>query len=73
MSIQKTCNTLMCYKEYFSEHSDMDLDAFLGFILNNVVMIYISADSFHRVTHWIFQGSKGYNNLIHGTTESNVC
>ena len=59
----------MCYKEYFSEHSDMDLDAFLGFILNNVVMIYISADSFHRVTHWIFQA----NNLIHGTTESNVC
>lgn len=50
----------MCYKEYFSEHSDMDLDAFLGFILNNVVMIYISADSFHRVTHWIFQASKGY-------------
>lgn len=45
MSIQKMCNTLMCYKEYFSEHSDMDLDAFLGFILNNVVMIYISADS----------------------------
>lgn len=44
-SIQKMCNALICYKEYFSEHTDIDLDAYLGFILNNVVMIYISADS----------------------------
>lgn len=44
-SVQRMCNTLVCYKEYFSEHSEIDLDAFLGFILNNVVMIYISADS----------------------------
>ena len=44
-SIQRMCNALICYKEYFSEHLDIDLDAFLGFILNNVVMIYISADS----------------------------
>ena len=40
-SIQRMCNALICYKEYFSEHPDIDLDAFLGFILNNVVMIYI--------------------------------
>lgn len=45
MSIQRMCNAIMCYKDYFTEHSDIDLDAFLGFILNNVVMIYISADS----------------------------
>ena len=44
-SIQRMCNALICYKEYFSEHLDIDLDAFLGFILNNVVMIYISANS----------------------------
>ena len=44
-SIQRMCNALICYKEYFSEHPDIDLEAFLGFILNNVVMIYISADS----------------------------
>ena len=44
-SIQRMCNALVCFKEYFSEHSEIDLDAYLGFILNNVVMIYISADS----------------------------
>ena len=44
-SIQRMCNALICYKEYFTEHPDIDLEAFLGFILNNVVMIYISADS----------------------------
>lgn len=44
-SIQRMCNALVCYKEYFTEHTEIDLDAFLGFILNNVVMIYISADS----------------------------
>ena len=35
-SIQRMCNTLVCYKEYFSEHDEKDLDAYLGFILNNV-------------------------------------
>lgn len=45
VSIQKMCNALLCYKEYFTEHSDIDLDSYLGFILNNVVMVYISADS----------------------------
>ena len=44
-SIQRMCNTLQCYEEYFSNHQDIDLEAFLGYILNNVVMIYISADS----------------------------
>ncbi len=44
-SVQRMCNTLVCYKEYFDEHCEIDLDLFLGYILNNVVMIYISADS----------------------------
>lgn len=44
-SIQKMCNALVCYKEYFEEHSDIDLERYLGFILKNVIMIYISADS----------------------------
>ena len=44
-SIQRMCNALVCYNEYFTTHKEIDLDAFLSFILNNVVMIYISADS----------------------------
>lgn len=44
-SIQRMCNALVCYDEYFTTHKEIDLDAFLSFILNNVVMIYISADS----------------------------
>lgn len=39
------CNALVCYNEYFTTYEEIDLDAFLSFILNNVVMIYISADS----------------------------
>lgn len=45
MSIQRMCNTLCCYKEYFDDHKEIDLNKFMTFILNNVVMIYISADS----------------------------
>ena len=44
-SIQRMCNALVCYNEYITTHEEIDLDAFLTFILNNVVMIYISADS----------------------------
>ena len=44
-SIQRMCNALCCYRDFFAEHSEIDLDAFVMFILNNVVMIYISADS----------------------------
>lgn len=44
-SIQRMCNALICYKEYFDGHPEIDLDILLGFILNNVVMIYVSADS----------------------------
>lgn len=45
ISIQRMCNALLCLDGFFTEHKDIDLDAFLGYILNNVVMIYISADS----------------------------
>lgn len=45
LSIQRMCNALICFKKFFTERVNIDLDAFLGFILNNVVMIYISADS----------------------------
>lgn len=44
-SIQRMCNALVCYNEFFTNHKEIDLDFFLIFILNNVVMIYISADS----------------------------
>lgn len=44
-SIQRMCNALVCYNEFFTNHKEIDLDSFLMFILNNVVMIYISADS----------------------------
>lgn len=44
-SIQRMCNALICYKEFFDNHEEIDIDKFLGFILNNVVLIYISADS----------------------------
>lgn len=44
-SIQRMCNALVCYNEFFTNHKEIDLDSFLIFILNNVVMIYISADS----------------------------
>lgn len=45
ISIQRMCNALVCYKEFFSKHTYINIDAFLSFILNNVVMVYISADS----------------------------
>ena len=48
-SIQRMCNALCCYRDFFAEHSEIDLDAFVMFILNNVVMIYISADSLEDV------------------------
>lgn len=44
-SIQRMCNALVCYNEFFTYNKEIDLDSFLIFILNNVVMIYISADS----------------------------
>lgn len=44
-SIQRMCNALVCYNEFFTNHKEIDLESFLIFILNNVVMIYISADS----------------------------
>lgn len=44
-SIQRMCNALCCFKEFFYEHPEINLDDFVTFIIGNVVMIYISADS----------------------------
>lgn len=44
LSIQRMCNALICFRNFFDEHN-IDIDTYLSFILNNVVMIYISADS----------------------------
>jgi len=39
------CNALCCYRKFFTEHTEIDLDDFVTFIIGNVVMIFISADS----------------------------
>ena len=44
-SIQRMCNALCCFDTFFREHPEIDLDDYVTFILNNVVMIFISADS----------------------------
>ena len=44
-SIQRMCNAFCCYKDFFNDHPEIDLDDFVTFIIGNVVMIYISADS----------------------------
>lgn len=44
-SIQRMCNTLVCFKKYFETREEIDLDTLLSYILRNVVMIYISANS----------------------------
>lgn len=42
-SIQRMCNALVCYNEYFTTHKEIDLDTFLSFILNKCCYdIYIS-------------------------------
>lgn len=44
LSIQRMCNALICFRAFFDEQN-IDINSYLSFILNNVVMIYISADS----------------------------
>lgn len=43
VSIAHLCNTLVTFKRFFSENPTIDIVKYLQFILNNVVMIYISA------------------------------
>ena len=44
-SIRHICNTLCCFKQFFEEHSEIDITAFSQYICQNVVMIYVSAGS----------------------------
>lgn len=44
-SVQHICRTLVCFKEYFVENTDIDIVKFVQYISGNVVMIHISADT----------------------------
>lgn len=44
-SIQHICNTLCCFKKYFDEHIEIDIEKYVQFISSNVVMIYVSANT----------------------------
>lgn len=44
-SVQHICRTLLCFKEYFEENTDIDIVKFVQYICGNVVMIHISADT----------------------------
>ena len=44
-SVSHICSALLCFKNYFDSNTDIDIDKFLDFICNNVVLIYISADT----------------------------
>lgn len=47
-TVKHICNAIIIIKEYFEkDHFDIDKDRLLQFIINNVVMIYVSADSLH--------------------------
>ncbi len=45
VSINHICNTLVTCREFFEKNPQIDLVNFLAYILNNVVMIYISAST----------------------------
>ncbi len=45
ISISHICNAIICFKNYFDNNKDIDLDKYISFICNNIVMIYISADT----------------------------
>lgn len=45
ISERHICNTLVCFKKYFDEHPYIDITKYIQFITNNVVMVYISADT----------------------------
>jgi len=44
-SVQHICRTLLCFKNYFEENSDIDIMKYVQFVSQNVVMIHISADT----------------------------
>lgn len=45
ISERHICNSLVCMKRYFDERQYIDLTKYIQFVINNVVMIFISADT----------------------------
>lgn len=45
VSINHICTTLVTCQRFFSENTDIDIVEFLAYILNNAVMIYVSAST----------------------------
>lgn len=45
LTIRHMCNTLICFKSFFDENTDIDITKLVQFISTNVVVIFISADS----------------------------
>lgn len=45
ISERHICNSLVCMKKYFDERQYIDLTKYIQFVINNVVMIFISADT----------------------------
>ena len=45
ISERHICNSLVCMKRYFDERPYIDLTKYIQFVINNVVMIFISADT----------------------------
>jgi hypothetical protein len=46
-TIKHLCNAVIVIKEYFKENPSIDIEVFLQYLINNVVLIYVSADSLH--------------------------
>ena len=44
-SIRHICNTLICIKNFFENHPFIDIKAYAQYISQNVVMIYVSAET----------------------------
>ena len=45
ISTQHICNSLVCMRKFFDERPYIDITKYIQFIINNVVMIFISADT----------------------------
>lgn len=45
VSVSHICNTLITCKKFFDENSHVNIVDFLAYVLNNVVMIYVSAST----------------------------
>jgi len=45
ISVNHICSTLVAFKTFFAENPEINIIDYLAFILNNVVMIYVSAST----------------------------